>query len=72
MVGFCMHCGASIPNEFIIKNGEVLPSPYVRCAYCNKMAGIKEHITEEDKDMELIERQGQIIIKDGKILPSES
>ena len=69
MVGFCIHCGASTPNEFVVVNGNVLPSSYVRCSYCGKMAGIKEKI-EEDRDMELIARVDEVIINDGKVTPA--
>jgi len=72
MVGFCVHCGASTPNEFVIKNGDILPSQYVRCAYCGKMAGIKDTPSEKDADMELLGKSGEVLIKDGKILPSGS
>ena len=67
MVGFCVHCGASTPNEFVVVNGEGLPSAYVRCSYCGKMAGIKDKIEQEDRTMELIAKADEVIIKDGKI-----
>ena len=70
MVGFCVHCGASTPNEFVIVNGQVLPSAYVRCSYCGKMAGIKDQIEPEDRTMELIAKADEVIIKDGKITPA--
>ncbi|MEK7309711.1 MAG: hypothetical protein AAB038_02735 [Planctomycetota bacterium] len=70
MVGFCIHCGASTPNEFVVVNGNILPSSYVRCSYCGKMAGIKDKIEEEDRAMELIEKADGVIIKDGKVTPA--
>lgn len=70
MVGFCIHCGASTPNEFVVVNGDILPSPYVRCSYCGKTAGIRERIEEEDRSMGLIEKIDEVIIKDGKITPA--
>jgi hypothetical protein len=70
MVGFCIHCGASTPNEFVVINGNVLPSSYDRCSYCGKIAGVKEKIEEEDLAMELIEKVDEVIIKDGKITPA--
>jgi DNA-directed RNA polymerase subunit RPC12/RpoP len=72
MVAFCVHCGASITDEFIIKDGEILPSKYVRCSYCGKMAGLKDNSLEKESDMELLGKSGEIIIKGGKIIPSKT
>ncbi|MDI6733335.1 MAG: hypothetical protein QME51_01275 [Planctomycetota bacterium] len=70
MIGFCLHCGASVPNEFIVKKGEILASPYVRCSYCGKMAGRPDKTDEADADMESIEKTGEVFIRDGKITPA--
>lgn len=72
MVGFCVYCGASIADELIIKDGEILPSRYIRCPYCGKMAGVKDNQLEKDVDMELLEKSGEIIIKNGKIISSKT
>ncbi len=72
MVGFCVHCGASVPNEFVIKNGEILPSEFVRCSYCSQMAGIKNQPPqEEDPLITLLEKSGTVAIKEGKIVQTE-
>lgn len=70
MVGFCIHCGASTPNEFVVVNGDVLPSPYVRCSYCGKMAGIKDKMEEDHTWLEILEKTGEAVIKYGKITPA--
>lgn len=72
MVGFCVHCGASIADELIIKDGEILPSKYIRCSYCGKLAGVKGNQIEKDTDMELLEKSGEITVKDGKIISSKT
>jgi len=72
MVGFCVHCGASINDELIIKDGEILPSRYIRCPHCGKMAGVKNDQSEKDADIELLEKSGEIIIKNGKIMSSKT
>jgi DNA-directed RNA polymerase subunit RPC12/RpoP len=68
MVGFCIHCGASTPDEFVIVNGEILPSAYVRCSYCGKMAGIKGGPEEDDRDLALLLNTENVVIKDGKVV----
>jgi hypothetical protein len=71
MVGFCVHCGSSIIDELVIKDGEILPSKYVRCSYCGKLAGVKDNPPEKDTVIDMLEKSEDIIIKNGKIMPSK-
>lgn len=67
MIAYCIHCGASVPNEAVICNGEILPSKYTRCGNCGKLAGVKDEQVKGDNFVELVDKKGEVTIKDGKI-----
>jgi hypothetical protein len=67
MIAFCVHCGASMVDEIIVTNGEIMPGKDVLCSNCGKPAGIKNESGKKKKLSNMVAKKGEIIIKDGKI-----
>jgi len=67
MIAFCVHCGASIVHEVIVSEGKVLPSKYIKCSNCGKLAGVKDAPAKKNSLSDLAAKKGEVAIKDGKI-----
>jgi hypothetical protein len=67
MIAYCVHCEVSITDELTIVGGEIVPSKYLQCPNCGKMAGVKEEPAEKNSLSDLAIEKGEMTIKDGRI-----
>ncbi|MFH1227384.1 MAG: hypothetical protein V1701_05725 [Planctomycetota bacterium] len=74
MAIFCMNCGVNLVDDYIIRNGEEIPNPFVVCNNCGEWAGIaipKSVNVDQTKDSEeydrLVEEDKDCNIKSGKV-----
>ncbi len=74
MAIFCMNCGVNLVDDYVIRNGEEIPNPYVVCGNCGEWAGIPVPKTPpqgKDKEAEsfdkLLENEKDFVIRGGKV-----